>query len=101
MFSLLVGATDLDLNFRQIGDKGAMAMAQIILTETTLTSVDLGFNDIGREGIHHIAAALRLNSTVYRIPERSLGGGGEVASTWSQHRRSEAIEISHLQANTV
>ena len=52
------------LNFYEIGDKGASAIAEALKFNTTVTSIDLGDNDIGDTGASAIAEALKVNKNI-------------------------------------
>ncbi len=43
--------TSLDLPHNNIGDKGALALAQVLAATTTITQVDLSHNNIGEAGM--------------------------------------------------
>ena len=52
------------LGFNGIGDAGAQCLATALLTNTTLTSMDLSANHIGAAGAQALATALLTNTTL-------------------------------------
>ena len=56
--------TSLNLGFNNIGDQGAQAIAEILANNTTLTSLNLRSNNIDDQGAQAIAKALANNTTL-------------------------------------
>merc|ERR1719375_2540555 len=54
------------LTFREqrLTDLGAKAIAEMLKRNSTITAVDLAYNEIGNEGMAALADALRTNATV-------------------------------------
>ena len=61
---LQAGAQELDLTNKVIGDVEAAALATVLATNATLTSLYLNDNNIGDEGARSLAAALDNNATL-------------------------------------
>ena len=62
---------NLNLSHIGIGDKGAIAIAKALKTNSTLQKIDLGINQIGAKGASAIANALKINFTLQKINLRS------------------------------
>ncbi|CAF3482579.1 unnamed protein product [Adineta steineri] len=56
--------TTLDLGWNQIGAKGAQDLANALRINKTLTTLDLGWNRIGDQGAQNLANALQINKTL-------------------------------------
>jgi len=50
-----------------IGANAMMGLASALRANTTLTKLDLGYNEIGAVGAQHIAEALKVNATVTEL----------------------------------
>jgi Ran GTPase-activating protein (RanGAP) involved in mRNA processing and transport len=59
--------TSLDLDSNQLGDTGAQALTEALKTNTTLTSLDLSGNQLGDVGVQALAEALKTNTTLTRL----------------------------------
>ena len=59
--------TNLNLGSNQIGDEGARAIADALQTNTRLISLNLEFNQIGAAGARAIADALQTNTTMTHL----------------------------------
>lgn len=57
-----VGLRDLDLSDNCFGDMGARMLDECIVSNTSLTRLELGMNRLGPSGAKHIAALLKRNS---------------------------------------
>ena len=70
--------TSLDLYNNDLGEGGGRALAETLRLNTTLTSLDLGFNDLGEGGGRVLAKTLRLNTTLTSLDlfGNGLGEGG-------------------------
>ena len=58
---LMLALTSLDLGWNDLGEGGGWAMAEALRLNTTVTSLDLGCNDLGEGGGRSLAETLRLN----------------------------------------
>mmetsp|Transcript_37306 Transcript_37306/g.92846 ORF Transcript_37306/g.92846 Transcript_37306/m.92846 type:complete len:110 (-) Transcript_37306:9-338(-) len=54
-----------------MGDEGVLHLASALRANTTLTKLDLGYNEIGAVAAQHIAEALEVNATVTKLDLRS------------------------------
>jgi Ran GTPase-activating protein (RanGAP) involved in mRNA processing and transport len=73
--------TDIDLDGNEIGDEGASALANALKVNTSLTFINLMSNQIGNEGAASIADALEGNKSVTTIylNENGIGAEGALA----------------------
>jgi hypothetical protein len=55
------------LIYKEIGDEGALALADALKVNKSLTSIDLCYNKIGDEGASALADALKVNTSVTNI----------------------------------
>lgn len=62
--------TEVDLSYNNIGNDGAIAFADLLRKNTSIQFVSLAHNNIGPEGARAIADALMLNMTVVSISLR-------------------------------
>ena len=86
--------TSLDLSWNEIGDKGATSMAAALEKNSTLTSLDLSENEIGHIGAASLAAALQKNSTLTSMSLRGNDIGDEgVASLAAALEKNYALEV--------
>lgn len=72
--------TSLHLKYNQIGDAGALVLAEALETNTTLTSLALGWNEIAEIGSTALAEALKTNAALTSL---ELQGNqiGEIGAT--------------------
>ena len=75
--------TSIDLSYNNIGDEGVASMAAALEKNSTLTSIDLRANDIGVEGAASLAAALEKNSTLTSL-DLQLNEIGEQTDFWTK-----------------
>ncbi|CAF4318322.1 unnamed protein product, partial [Rotaria magnacalcarata] len=54
--------TTLNLGYNDINAEGAQYLADALRNNTTLTTLNLGYNDINAEGGQYLADALRTNN---------------------------------------
>ena len=80
-----------DLQHCQIGNDGAIALAQALEQNTTLTSIDLPKNEIGNDGVIAIAKALKLNTTLTSIKLSSNDIGYESAIALAQALENNTV----------
>eukprot|EP00981_Chlorochromonas_danica_P007618 scaffold1829_cov194-Ochromonas_danica.AAC.7 len=59
--------TDLDMAGNRIGDKGAAALANALSTNSTLSQLILNGNEIGFKGVEALMEALRVNDSLRRL----------------------------------
>jgi len=59
--------TTLDLSYNDIGHEGAKALAEALKNNTTITTLDLVGNPIGDEGPKALAEALETNMTITKL----------------------------------
>ncbi|XP_004347343.1 hypothetical protein CAOG_04596 [Capsaspora owczarzaki ATCC 30864] len=73
--------TTLNLSVNQIGDAGTIAIADALKVNTTLTTVYLGENQIGDAGAQAIAEALKMNTTLTELGlhQNQIGDAGAQA----------------------
>ncbi|KAF9280109.1 hypothetical protein BGZ68_007479 [Mortierella alpina] len=70
--------TSLDLRANSIGDNGAKALAEALKTNSTLTTLNLRYNSIGDSGGQALVEALMTNSTLTTLDlaHNSIGDNG-------------------------
>ena len=73
----------------QVGDEGALRLAEALTQNSTLTSLNLIFNKMGGEGAGRLAEALVINSTLITLDLSSNQVGDEGAA-----RLAEALAIN-------
>ena len=56
--------TSLNLQWNEIGQEGALALAEAVQVNHTLTSLDLEFNDVGRVGVGYLATGIQENQSL-------------------------------------
>jgi len=56
--------TSINLEYNDLGAEGAKALVETLKTNTTLTSIELGNNNIGPEGAKALAKVLKTNTTL-------------------------------------
>lgn len=73
--------TGLDLGYNNIGDKGAETIGQLLQETLTLQTLILSYNDIGPEGACHIAKGIQMNETVrvLHLNGNKIGNKGGMA----------------------
>ena len=59
--------TILDVNYNNIGIEGAKHVSDALKINTTLTKLNMNRSDIGVEGAKHISDALKINTTLTRL----------------------------------
>jgi Ran GTPase-activating protein (RanGAP) involved in mRNA processing and transport len=73
--------TALTLEYNEIGDEGAKALAAALEQNTTIIQLDLGVNQIGDEGAKVLAVALEHNTTLTQLSlwDNQIGDEGAKA----------------------
>ncbi|KAL0238297.1 hypothetical protein GEMRC1_012770 [Eukaryota sp. GEM-RC1] len=73
--------TQIYLQCNSIGNEGIMALAEALKVNSTVTEIYLNCNSIGNEGIMALAEAFQVNSTVTKILllDNSIGNEGAIA----------------------
>jgi hypothetical protein len=71
----------LKLGYNEIGDSGAVALADALKTNTSITKIDLKSNEIGDSGAVALADALKTNTSITKIDlsSNTIGVSGAVA----------------------
>ncbi len=62
----------MDLGRNSISDGGAQAIADVLKTNNTLTTLNLGWNSISGEGAQAIARSFKKNSTLTNLNLRNI-----------------------------
>lgn len=90
--------TRLDLNFNKIGCSGAIALADVLLSNCILERLDLGFNKIPCSGVEALAKALQSNRTLTHLDLRHNNiddsGVTEFAETLNQNCTLTYLDLS-------
>ena len=73
--------TTLNLGCNEIGDKGAGRLGEVLTTNSTLTTLDLSSNQVGDEGAGRLAEALPSNSTLTTL-DLSWNQLGDEGAGW-------------------
>ena len=70
--------TKLDLSWNNLGPAGAESLATALKTNTTLTNLDLSDNNLGPAGAESLATALKTNTTLtnLKLSDNNLGPAG-------------------------
>ncbi|MCC8377261.1 MAG: hypothetical protein LN567_02555 [Rickettsia endosymbiont of Graphium doson] len=82
--------TSLNLLWNNIGDAGATELAKVLKDNSTLTSLDLGGNNIGETILKTINEYLKRNQAIAEKKAESLNVAGN--DLYNQEKYSEAIE---------
>ncbi|KAL0238200.1 hypothetical protein GEMRC1_012673 [Eukaryota sp. GEM-RC1] len=85
-----------------VGNEGAVALAEALKVNSTVTHVDLGCNSIGVEGTIALAEALKVNSTVtiIHLHDNAIGSEGAIALAEALKINS-TITLINLRGNTI
>ncbi|KAL0238607.1 hypothetical protein GEMRC1_013080 [Eukaryota sp. GEM-RC1] len=88
--------TRINLEFNSIGNEGAIALAEALKVNSTVTRINLEYNSIGKEGAIALAEALKVNSTVTKFDlwRNSIGDEGAVALADALKVNSTVTEIN-------
>ncbi|XP_068732911.1 protein NLRC3-like [Montipora capricornis] len=90
--------TLLDLSFNEVGDSGAAALAKAIEVNSTLTELDLSRNRIGISGADALAKAMRSNSTLTSLDLSYNEIGDSGVDELAQAMRSNST-LTYLSLN--
>jgi Ran GTPase-activating protein (RanGAP) involved in mRNA processing and transport len=73
--------TEVDLSYNNIGDRGAIAFADLLRKNNSIQFISFAYNNIGPEGARALADALMFNMTVVSISLRGndIGDEGGIA----------------------
>jgi hypothetical protein len=73
--------TSIDLSYNNVGDDGAKALADVLKVNSTTTSIDLSYNNVDVAGAKALADALKVNSAITTIDltYNSVGDDGAKA----------------------
>jgi len=96
------GSETVDLRNNSIGDEGAIALAEALKSNRTITNVNLGWNSIGIKGAIALAEALKVNKTIKEINlwHNSIGDEGALALAEAL-KANNTIEKINLGANSI
>ena len=94
--------TDLNLSNNSISGAGAVALAQALHHNSTLTDLNLSHNSISGAGAVALAQALHHNSTLtdLNLSHNSISGAGAVALAQALHHNSTLTELD-LSNNSI
>ncbi|KAF9551518.1 hypothetical protein EC957_008187 [Mortierella hygrophila] len=94
--------TTLNLKYNSIGSDGAKAMAEVLKTNSTLTTLDLSNNSIGDDGAKAMAEALKTNSTLTTLDlfNNSIGDDGAKAMAEALKTNSTLTTLN-LEYNSI
>ncbi|XP_068687262.1 NLR family CARD domain-containing protein 3-like isoform X2 [Montipora foliosa] len=83
--------TELNLKYNEIGDSGAAALAKAVEINSTLTTLNLSYNKIGASGAAALAKAVESNSTLTELDlsANEIGDSGAAAL-------AKAVEINSM-----
>ena len=94
--------TSLDLLFNDIGNEGAASLAVALEKNSTVTSIDLSNNGIGAKGAGSLAAVLAKNSSLTSISLYWNGIGDEgAASLAAALERNSTVKRINLDSNGI
>ncbi len=94
--------TRLYLDGNQIGDAGAVALAEALRTNTSLTTLDLHANQIGPEGTVALAEALKVNTSLTTLDLRySQIGPGRAHALAEALRTNTSLTELNLFGNRI
>ena len=92
--------TSLDLGWNRIGDAGASSLSQVLTANSSLTILDLSWNIIGEAGASSLSQALTANSSLTSLDLRNNSIGISGASSLSQALTANSSLTSlNLRAN--
>jgi hypothetical protein len=92
--------TSLSLRHNSISDNGVRALADALKINTALTVLLLGFNSIGNEGARALAGALEVNSALTLLDLDSNAIGAEGASALAEAlKANSALVVLTLGSN--
>ncbi|KAK1735826.1 leucine-rich repeat protein [Skeletonema marinoi] len=94
--------TTLDLGSDGIGNEGVVALAGALKENTTLTTLRLGFNGIGNEGAIALADVLKENTTLttLRLEDNDIGKEGAIALAEAL-KENTTLTTLHLKNNKI
>ena len=92
----------INLQSNNIGKGGAIALSDMLIYNTTVQEIYLGYNNIGDEGAIAIANTLRYNITVEKIDltSNNIGKDGAIALA-DMLRYNFSIREIHLGGNNI
>ena len=92
--------TSLDLGWNRISDAGASSLSQVLTANSSLTILDLSWNIIGEAGASSLSQALTANSSLTSLDLRNNSIGISGASSLSQALTANSSLTSlNLRAN--
>jgi hypothetical protein len=94
--------TTLNLGDNDIGDDGPKTMAEALATNSTLTTLHLGGNSIGDDGAKAMGEALATNSTLTTLDLQYSKIGAEGAKTMAEALATNStLTTLHLGGNNI
>lgn len=89
---------ELDLEFNQFGDEGAIAIAKVLRTNTSLEFLNLRLNHIGSDGAVALADALQGNAMLQdlKLGCNPIGDDGAIALARAMH--SKRTNLTRLES---
>ena len=94
--------TDLNLRFNEIGPAGAESFAKGLTTNTTLTNLNLICNNFGSAGAESLSTALKRNKTLTRLDfSRNEIGPAGAESLAKALKTNKTLTILHLVGNNL
>ncbi|KAL0243362.1 hypothetical protein GEMRC1_005923 [Eukaryota sp. GEM-RC1] len=94
--------TSVNLGYNSIGAEGARALAEALKVNVSVTSVNLSYNSIGAEGVRALAEALKVNVSVtsVNLSYNSIGAEG-VRALAEALKVNVSVTSVNLKSNSI
>jgi len=94
-------ATKVDLSKNKIGDAGASALANALLSNDSVNDLDLSNNRIGNAGALAIRDALKNGKSIHQVnlSGNKVQGGSDLASLTGENFAFPSLTISRREEN--
>lgn len=91
--------TNLSVAACGIASEGATYLGYLLMENTALRALDLGWNEIGDDGLKGVATALQANATLHELSLNSCGITGAPEDAKKRDAVPAALEDSPLTVN--
>jgi len=94
--------TSLEIGYNEIGPEGGVAIAEALKVNCSLTSLYLATNQLGPEGGVAVAKALRVNNSLTNLDLRNIGLGNRGATAIAEALKvNVSLTSINLRANDI
>ena len=95
--------TVLDISGMSLGERGALAVAEVLKYNTTLTNLDMSRNSVGEKGALAMAEVLKHNKTLRKlnISYNSVGERGALAMAETLKQHNTTLTVLDMSGNSV